>query len=84
MKDCFEREGLDPEIKERIEQTIEKLKEKGHEIENVSFPDLDFLVPTYYVLTTAEASSNLARFDGVHYGYRTKFPSDMEFATKVT
>ncbi|MGY8988708.1 MAG: Asp-tRNA(Asn)/Glu-tRNA(Gln) amidotransferase subunit GatA [Flavobacteriales bacterium] len=78
LKDCFEREGLDPEIKERIEQTIKKLKNKGHEIEHVSFPDLDFLVPTYYILTTAEASSNLARFDGVHYGYRTKSPSNME------
>jgi aspartyl-tRNA(Asn)/glutamyl-tRNA(Gln) amidotransferase subunit A len=78
LKDCFEKDGLDPEIKERIEQTIEKLKEKGHEVKNVSFPELNFLVPTYYVLTTAEASSNLARFDGVHYGYRTESPYDME------
>jgi len=78
LKDCFDREGLDSEVKVRIEQTIEKLKEKGHEIENISFPELDFLVPTYYVLSTAEASSNLARFDGVHYGYRTESPLDME------
>jgi len=78
LKDCFEKEGLDIEIKDRIEETIERLKEKGHEVKNISFPDLDFLVPTYYVLTTAEASSNLARFDGVHYGYRTKSPHDME------
>ena len=47
-------------------------------MKNVDFPYLDFLVPTYYVLTTAEASSNLARFDGVHYGYRTESPNDME------
>ena len=78
LKDCFEKDGLDPEIKYKIEQTIEGLKEKGHEVKNVSFPYLDFLVPTYYVLTTAEASSNLARFDGVHYGYRTESPHDME------
>lgn len=78
LKDCFEREGLDPEVKLRIEQTIEKLKGKGHEIENISFSELDFLVPTYYVLTTAEASSNLARFDGVHYGHRAESPLNME------
>jgi len=78
LSDCLEREGLDNEIKKSIEQTIEKLKQEGHELEYVSFPYLDFLVPTYYVLTTAEASSNLARFDGVHYGYRTKCPKNLE------
>ena len=78
LSDCFSQEGIDPEIKEKIQETIEKLKDKGHEVKNVDFPYLDFLVPTYYVLTTAEASSNLARFDGVHYGYRTKSPNDME------
>ncbi|MGY8987656.1 MAG: amidase family protein, partial [Flavobacteriales bacterium] len=61
-----------------IEKTIEKLKENGHTVEMVSFPFLDQLVPTYYVLTTAEASSNLARFDGVHYGYRSKEISNLE------
>src|SRR3990167_6388611 len=44
---------------------------EGHTVEPVSFPYLDYLVPTYYVLTTAEASSNLSRFDGVHYGHRS-------------
>lgn len=78
LSDCFKKEGVDPEIKDKIQQTIEKLKQKGYEVKNVSFPYLDFLVPTYYVLTTAEASSNLARFDGVHYGYRTESPNDME------
>ncbi|MEY3682245.1 MAG: hypothetical protein RLZZ289_769, partial [Bacteroidota bacterium] len=47
------------------------LKAAGHQIVEVSFPYLDYMVPTYYVLTTAEASSNLSRFDGVHYGYRS-------------
>ena len=78
LSDCLERDGLDNEIKKSIEQTIEKLKQEGHEVEYVSFPYLDFLVPTYYVLTTAEASSNLARFDGVHYGYRTEHPKNLE------
>ena len=78
LSDCLERDGLDNEIKKSIEQTIEKLKQEGHELDYVSFPYLDFLVPTYYVLTTAEASSNLARFDGVHYGYRTERPKNLE------
>ncbi len=64
-------EGIDPEVKNKLEATISELKSDGHEVETVSFPYLDYMVPTYYVLTTAEASSNLSRFDGVHYGYRS-------------
>ncbi len=62
--------GLDPEVKEALFSTIGKLKERGYTIKEYSFPYMDQLVPTYYVLSTAEASSNLARFDGIHYGYR--------------
>jgi aspartyl-tRNA(Asn)/glutamyl-tRNA(Gln) amidotransferase subunit A len=47
------------------------LQAEGHTVDAVSFPYLDYMVPTYYVLTTAEASSNLSRFDGVHFGYRS-------------
>jgi aspartyl-tRNA(Asn)/glutamyl-tRNA(Gln) amidotransferase subunit A len=50
---------------------IKKLRESGHEVSEFSFPYMDYVVPVYYVLTTAEASSNLARFDGVHYGHRS-------------
>ncbi|MEJ6749101.1 MAG: Asp-tRNA(Asn)/Glu-tRNA(Gln) amidotransferase subunit GatA, partial [Flavobacteriales bacterium] len=78
LKDCLEREGLDVEVKQKLESTIQQLQDNGHEITYVSFPYLDFLVPTYYVLTTAEASSNLARFDGVHYGYRIENPENLE------
>ena len=70
--ECFESDGLDSEVKSAILKQIQTLKSKGHIVERVSSPYLDYLVPTYYVLTTAEASSNLARFDGVHYGYRSK------------
>jgi aspartyl-tRNA(Asn)/glutamyl-tRNA(Gln) amidotransferase subunit A len=63
--------GLDPKVKVSLDEMIEKLKENGHSVEEVSFPYLDFMVPSYYVLTTAEASSNLSRFDGVHYGLRS-------------
>ena len=72
IRESYEMDGMDPEIKKQLEVTIEELKAEGHEVEFVSFPYLDFMVPTYYVLTTAEASSNLSRFDGVHYGYQTK------------
>jgi aspartyl-tRNA(Asn)/glutamyl-tRNA(Gln) amidotransferase subunit A len=63
--------GLDPEVKLYLDNTIEELKKVGHEIVELSFPFVDYLVATYYVLTTAEASSNLSRFDGVHYGHRS-------------
>ncbi len=63
--------GIDPEISTGIKGIIEKLKSDGHTAEPVGFEYLDFIVPAYYILTTAEASSNLARFDGIKYGYRT-------------
>src|SRR5205814_1813950 len=81
-KECFESEGLDKEIKTRITTILDKLKLEGHTVEAVDFPYLEFLVPTYYVLTTAEASSNLARFGGVPYGYRSKNATDLESTFK--
>jgi aspartyl-tRNA(Asn)/glutamyl-tRNA(Gln) amidotransferase subunit A len=65
-------DGMEPECKAFLVNTLEKLKSAGHTIKYESFPYLKELVPLYYVLTTAEASSNLARFDGVHYGYRNQ------------
>lgn len=66
--------SLDPEIKSAIEQLIADLKNKGHKVTPIDFNYLDYVVPAYYVLTTAEASSNLSRYDGVRYGYRTPGP----------
>jgi aspartyl-tRNA(Asn)/glutamyl-tRNA(Gln) amidotransferase subunit A len=71
LQESLETKGVDTEVVTKMNQIIEKLKSDGHEVENVSFPYLEYMVPTYYVLTTAEASSNLSRFDGVHYGYRS-------------
>lgn len=82
LADCLEKDGLDPEIKTRIETIIEKLRADGHTVEPVRFPYLDYLVPTYYVLTTAEASSNLARYDGIRYGYRSPNATDLESTYK--
>ncbi len=82
FKECIESEGLNPEIKNRTQEIIKKLKKQGHQVEEVAFPFLDYLVPTYYVLTTAEASSNLSRYDGIHYGYRSPNAFDLESTYK--
>lgn len=71
LKESFETKGIDQEVIQHTENVIAALKAQGHEVEMVSFPYLDYVVPTYYVLTTAEASSNLSRFDGVHFGHRS-------------
>lgn len=84
LKEYVESDGLDPEIKAKVEEAIEKLKAEGHTVEPVEFPYLDYVVPTYYVLTTAEASSNLARYDGVHFGYRSQKGTDLETIYKYS
>ena len=74
--------GVDPEIKALLQSNIDKLKKDGHIVEPVSFDLLDYVVPCYYILTTAEASSNLARYDGIHYGYRSPNATDLESTYK--
>jgi aspartyl-tRNA(Asn)/glutamyl-tRNA(Gln) amidotransferase subunit A len=64
-------EGLDPEVRAGIEKGIDALRAAGCEIKPVSLPHTKYAVPTYYLVATAEASSNLARFDGVRYGHRS-------------
>jgi aspartyl-tRNA(Asn)/glutamyl-tRNA(Gln) amidotransferase subunit A len=78
IKDCVENDGNDPEVKARTLEVIEQLKAQGHTVEGVDFPFLKQMVPTYYVLTTAEASSNLARYDGVHFGYQSPAAEGVE------
>jgi aspartyl-tRNA(Asn)/glutamyl-tRNA(Gln) amidotransferase subunit A len=63
-------EGLDPEVRKAVEAAIQKLADLGCEIIEISLPHTKYAVPTYYIVATAEAASNLARFDGVRYGYR--------------
>jgi aspartyl-tRNA(Asn)/glutamyl-tRNA(Gln) amidotransferase subunit A len=63
-------EGLDAEVRAAVEGTIERLRAAGAEIRRISLPHTKYAIPTYYVIATAEASSNLARFDGVRYGLR--------------
>jgi aspartyl-tRNA(Asn)/glutamyl-tRNA(Gln) amidotransferase subunit A len=63
-------EGLDIEVRQAVEGAIQKLAQSGCEIIPISLPHTEYAIPTYYIVATAEASSNLARFDGVRYGYR--------------
>jgi len=65
-------EGLDDEVRHAVESAIDKLKTLGCEIVPVSLPHTPYAIPTYYIIATAEASSNLARFDGVRYGHRAR------------
>jgi aspartyl-tRNA(Asn)/glutamyl-tRNA(Gln) amidotransferase subunit A len=64
-------EGLDPEVRSAVEGGIQKLAAAGCEVVPISLPHTKYAIPTYYVVATAEASSNLARYDGVRYGYRS-------------
>ena len=82
IKDCLQHPGLDSEIKLQTEQFINELKSKGHIVEGIDFPYLDQMVPCYQVLTTAEASSNLSRFSGLTYGYRSPNATDLESTFK--
>ena len=75
FKETLEHPSLDTEIADGINKLIEQIKNEGHGVTALSFEYLDYIVPAYYILTTAEASSNLSRYDGVRYGYRSAKPS---------
>ncbi len=70
-KECF-NEGLDKDVAERVKSAAETLSGLGAVVEEISLPFLDYVIPTYYIIAAAEASSNLSRFDGVKYGYRSE------------
>lgn len=73
---ALEHPSLDPEIRFAIEKKISSLTAEGHTITPVDFEYLDYIVPAYYILTTAEASSNLSRYDGIKFGHRTSTKVD--------
>ncbi|WP_342265306.1 Asp-tRNA(Asn)/Glu-tRNA(Gln) amidotransferase subunit GatA [Cardinium endosymbiont of Philonthus spinipes] len=70
--------GLQPEIKEHTLRSLELLKKAGNQVDNVHFELLTYALPTYYILVNAEASTNLARFDGIRYGYRSSHATTLE------
>ncbi len=78
IAECLAVDRLDPEIRAHLAGEIERLRDEGHTVEQIRFPYLDYMIPTYYILTTAEASGNLARYDGVHFGYRNKSAEGLE------
>lgn len=78
IRETLEAEGLQPEVRDRISQNLDALRQAGHVVDPVSFPLLEAGLPTYYVLTTAEASTNLSRYDGVRFGYRSPNTTDVE------
>jgi aspartyl-tRNA(Asn)/glutamyl-tRNA(Gln) amidotransferase subunit A len=84
ITETIETEGIDPEIKAAMYNRVKALQADGYTVEPVSFPYLKYAVPTYYVLTTAEASSNLSRYDGVHFGYRSPNATDLESTYKLS
>jgi aspartyl-tRNA(Asn)/glutamyl-tRNA(Gln) amidotransferase subunit A len=71
FKETLLHAGLDEEIKQTHLAFLQQLKQDGYEVKELSFDLLDYIVPTYYILTTAEASSNLSRYDGVRYGHQS-------------
>ncbi|MDB2467243.1 Asp-tRNA(Asn)/Glu-tRNA(Gln) amidotransferase subunit GatA [bacterium] len=84
IRDCLVSDGIAPHIKQHTEEAIEKLKADGHTVDLVDFPYLDYMVPCYYVLTTAEASSNLSRYSGLMYGHRSSDATDLESTFKLS
>jgi aspartyl-tRNA(Asn)/glutamyl-tRNA(Gln) amidotransferase subunit A len=70
-------EGIDPQVRTAIDAAVKQLNSLGAEIVEVSLPSTEYAVAVYYIIATAEASANLARFDGVRYGYRAENPKDV-------
>ncbi|RYY50106.1 MAG: Asp-tRNA(Asn)/Glu-tRNA(Gln) amidotransferase subunit GatA [Chitinophagaceae bacterium] len=71
---AFDHPSIDAEIRQKTTALVDQLANDGHVVEPVEFDLIDFIVPAYYVLTTAEASSNLSRYDGVRYGHQSSLP----------
>jgi aspartyl-tRNA(Asn)/glutamyl-tRNA(Gln) amidotransferase subunit A len=84
LQESLSSPGVDAEVKDALTQAIEKLRAEGHTVKPIAFEYLDYLVPAYYILATAEASSNLARYDGVHYGYRSPNATDLQSTYKLS
>ncbi|KOF02869.1 glutamyl-tRNA amidotransferase [Roseivirga seohaensis subsp. aquiponti] len=78
LQEALDTKALQPEIKAAFENQITELQKAGHTVEAVNFPLLDYILPAYYILTTAEVSSNLSRYDGIRYGHRSSEVTNLE------
>ncbi len=77
MASQYFADGLDAEVRSAVETAVGLMERQGAKIVEIDLPHLRYAIASYYIIATAEASSNLARFDGVHYGYRTPQPKDI-------
>ncbi|MDB5153244.1 MAG: gatA [Mucilaginibacter sp.] len=77
IQEALSSPGVDPEVKSALVGYIDKLRAEGHTVKPIAFEYLDYIVPAYYILAMAEASANLERYDGVHYGYRSAAAVDL-------
>jgi aspartyl-tRNA(Asn)/glutamyl-tRNA(Gln) amidotransferase subunit A len=84
LKDALHSEAVQPEIKAALQLKIDQLKSAGHTVEGIDFELSEYVLPTYYILATAEASSNLSRYDGVRYGQRSSNTTDLQSMYKKT
>jgi aspartyl-tRNA(Asn)/glutamyl-tRNA(Gln) amidotransferase subunit A len=84
VREIDEARGLQPEITDSIKLKLKQIKDAGHSVEVIDFPLQEYVLPTYYILATAEASSNLSRYDGVRYGYRSPNTKDLSSMYKKT
>lgn len=84
IQETLDMEGVQPEVRQATLNLIEKLRTEGHQVDAISFPELSYVIPIYYTLTTAEASSNLSRFAGMHYGLRSKNAVDIESTIRMS
>jgi aspartyl-tRNA(Asn)/glutamyl-tRNA(Gln) amidotransferase subunit A len=78
VREIDDSDGLQTEIREAIRRKLDDIKAAGHTVEVIDFPLQEYVLPTYYILATAEASSNLSRYDGVRYGYRSPHTKDLQ------
>jgi len=78
IKEAIEHPGLTPLIQQKLWDKLKQFQQAGHIVTEVTFPLLSYLVPCYYILTTAEASSNLSRYDGIRYGYRAAHNTSLQ------
>lgn len=78
VREIDDADGLQTEIRDAIQEKIKAVRDAGHTVESIDFPLNEYVLPTYYILATAEASANLSRYDGVRYGYRSADVTDLE------
>jgi aspartyl-tRNA(Asn)/glutamyl-tRNA(Gln) amidotransferase subunit A len=84
IRETIESPALQEDIRTSIQGRLNELRKKGHSVDAIDFPLLEYILPTYYILATAEASSNLSRYDGVRYGHRTSAATDINTMYKKT